>query len=333
MLGMVPVVTGLIAFGVTALLGIVLIPYLRKLKFGQSIKEIGPTWHKKKQGTPTMGGIMFIIGILAAVIVGFLFTVASNDFQVEEAACVRLFAGLIMALGFGLMGFLDDYIKVVKRRNLGLRAFQKILIQLFLAIAYVFVLQISGVSSTIVDIPFLGQLDLNWLYYPVMIFIILGTTNAVNLTDGIDGLAASVTFVVSLGFMAYAMKLQDSYIGVLAVATAAACLGFLMWNFHPAKVFMGDTGSMFLGGLVVAMAFGIDMPILIAIVGFVYLMEALSVILQVISFKTTGKRIFKMSPIHHHFEMSGWSEVKIVAVFSLVGAICALIGFFALPTV
>lgn len=331
--GIVPVITGLVAFGVTALLGIVLIPYLRKLKFGQSIKEIGPTWHKKKQGTPTMGGFLFMAGVTAAVLVGFLFTIASDGFQVDGAACVRLFAGLIMALGFGLMGFVDDYIKVVKRRNLGLRAFQKILIQLFLAIAYLFVLQISGAVSTIVDIPFLGQLNLGWLYYPVMIFIIVGTTNAVNLTDGIDGLAASVTFVASLGFMAYAMRLQDSYIGILAIAAAAACLGFLVWNFYPAKVFMGDTGSMFLGGLVVAMAFGIDMPVLIAIVGFVYLIEALSVILQVISFKTTGKRIFKMSPIHHHFEMLGWSEVKIVAVFSLVGAVCAVIGFFALPAV
>lgn len=333
MQGIATIVTAVVAFGLTAVLGIFLIPFLKKLKYGQTIKEIGPSWHKNKQGTPTMGGIMFIVGIIAAVIVGFLVLMGINGGiqKIEHTEIVKLFAGLIMALGYGLMGYVDDYIKVVKKRNLGLKAKQKLLIQFFLAIAYLFVLQVSGAISTIVEIPFLGQLNLGWLYYPAMIFIIIATTNAVNLTDGVDGLASSVTFVAALGFMIYTLKLQREYIGILAVATAAGCLGFLIWNFHPAKVFMGDTGSMFLGGLIVALAFGIDMPILIILIGFIYFIEALSVILQVISFKTTGKRIFKMSPIHHHFEMSGWSEVKIVSVFSLITAVCAVIGFFSLP--
>lgn len=325
------VVTALVAFGVTAILGKVLIPYLRKLKFGQTIKEIGPTWHKAKQGTPTMGGMMFIIGIISAVVVGFITMISVNQSGVNNTQCVRLFAGLIMAFGFGLMGYVDDYIKVVKKRNLGLKAKQKLLIQLFLSIAYLAVLKISGTLSTIVDIPFVGQLDLSLFYYPAMIFVIIATTNAVNLTDGIDGLASSVTFIVAIAFMIYSSKMNQDYMQILSIATAAGCLGFLVWNFYPAKVFMGDTGSMFLGGLVVALAFGLDVPILIILVGFIYFIEALSVILQVISFKTTGKRIFKMSPIHHHFEMSGWSEIKIVVVFCLISAIFGVIGFFGLP--
>lgn len=329
MQGIIMVITALLAFGVTAVLGTFLIPYLRKLKYGQTILEEGPSWHKAKQGTPTMGGIMFIIGLIFAVVVGFIITILTDDSKVDAVPCVRLFAGVGMALGYGLMGFVDDYIKVVKKRNLGLRAKEKLLIQFLLTLGYLFVLELAGSTSTLVDIPFIGQFDFGWVYYPVMMFIIIGTTNAVNLTDGIDGLAASVTFVAGLVFMAIISVLQIPYAGILAIALSAACLGFLVWNLHPAKVFMGDTGSMFLGGIVVALAFCIDMPVLLILVGFVYFFEALSVILQVISFKTTGKRIFKMSPIHHHFELCGWSEMKIVVVFSTVTAVCGVLAYFA----
>jgi phospho-N-acetylmuramoyl-pentapeptide-transferase len=325
------ILTAVISFVVTAVLGKFLIPYLKKLKYGQTIKEIGPTWHKAKQGTPTMGGMMFIIGIIIAVIVGYSVSCVVFDFQIDRIQTIKLVAGVVLALGLGLMGYVDDYIKVVKKRNLGLRAREKLIIQLLLSVGYLFVLQMAGAISTIVEIPFIGQLDFGFFYYPVMVFIIIGAANAVNLTDGIDGLASSVTFVVSLAVMIYSMKLALPYLGLFAVAVAAGCLGFLVWNFHPAKVFMGDTGSMFLGGCVVAFAFSLDMPILLVFIGFVYLCEAGSVILQVISFKTTGKRIFKMSPIHHHFEMCGWSEVKIVSVFSIVALIFCIIGYFALP--
>ena len=332
-LGIVMLITAVVAFLVTSLLGGFLVPYLKKLKYGQTIKEIGPTWHQQKQGTPTMGGIMFVVGLLAAVTVGLLTLFILEDFNVVKVQFIRVFAGCAMALAYGMMGFVDDYIKVVKKRNLGLRAREKLLIQFLISIGYLYVLEVSGGVSTLVDITFLGQFDLGWFYYPLMMFIIIGTTNAVNLTDGVDGLAGSVTFIVSVGFLAIAAKLQFSYVSILAVALAASCLGFLVWNLHPAKVFMGDTGSMFLGGIVTALAFCIDMPVLLVIIGFIYFAEALSVILQVISFKTTGKRIFKMSPIHHHFEMCGWSEMKIVIVFSLVSAVCGVLAYFAVPLV
>lgn len=329
--GVATILTAVIAFALTASLGIFLVPYLKKLKYGQTIKEIGPTWHQAKQGTPTMGGIMFIIGIIVAVIVGYITAWIAFDYRADQVQTVKLAAGVVLALGFGLMGYIDDYIKVVKKRNLGLRAREKLIIQFFLTVGYLFILTMAGAVSTIVEIPFFGQVNFGWFYYPFMVVLIIGFVNAVNLTDGVDGLASSVTFVFALAFMVYTMKLSLPYLGLFAVATAAGCLGFLMWNFHPAKVFMGDTGSMFLGGCVVALAFGLDMPLLLFIAGIIYWCEAGSVILQVISFKTTGKRIFKMSPIHHHFEMSGWSEVKIVTVFSLVTLIFCVIGYFALP--
>lgn len=317
MSGYANIITAVLAFGVTALLGFILIPALKRLHFGQTIREDGPTWHKKKQGTPTMGGLMFIGGILIAVIVGYLFSYFS-DIAVFSISDIKLWAGLIMALAFGFMGFMDDYIKVVKKRNLGLTAKQKLIMQLLIAVAYLSCIYLAGDHSTTVPLPFIGQLDLGIFYYPIMVFIIVGAVNAVNLTDGVDGLAGSVTFVVAVFFIILCSILSMAEMSLLATALAAGCLGFLVWNFHPAKVFMGDTGSMFLGGMVVALAFGIGNPILLLFVGIIYFVEALSVILQVISYKTTGKRIFKMSPIHHHFELCGWKETKIVFVFSLV---------------
>ena len=325
------VTTALVAFAVTAVSGIWLVPWLRKLKYGQTILDIGPSWHKKKQGTPTMGGIMFILGITAAVLVGYFSMSADSALAAPNSGviAVRLFCGMGMALTFGLIGFFDDYIKVVRKQNLGLTARQKMFMQLATATVYIAVMQLWGGLSTIVDIPFLGQMNLGGWYYPIAILLIItGTVNAVNLTDGVDGLAASVTFVAAMGFMVIASMLRLWAMSLLATALAAGCIGFLVWNFHPAKVFMGDTGSLFLGGVLVALAFGMGLPIFLVPIGIIYIAEAGSVMIQVAYFKATGgKRIFKMTPIHHHFEMSGYSEVKIVALFSfvtLVGAVVAI---------
>lgn len=326
------VLTAAVAFALTAGLGSFFVPFLRKVKYGQTILDIGPSWHKSKQGTPTMGGVMFIIGIFVAITLGYIvycFYRRDGETAARTVQTVRFFAGLLMALAFGFLGFLDDYIKVVKKRNQGLTASQKLIFQVLIGAVYLLMLRLGGDTSTVLIVPFLGQLDLGVFYYLLALFIIVGAVNAVNLTDGIDGLAASVTFVAAIAFMVLSAMLWQEEMQLLSAALAGALIGFLVWNFHPAKVFMGDTGSLFLGGVVVALAFGIGLPVLLVLVGFVYFVEALSVILQVSSFKLTGKRIFKMSPIHHHFEMCGWSEVKIVTVFSIVtavGCIVAIIG-------
>lgn len=323
------IVTGVTAFIITTMLGMILIPMLRKLHFGQSIKEDGPKWHKNKQGTPTMGGITFIAGVTVAVILGYLSLTVWNKNALDSEHTVMLFAGLIMALCFGLIGFLDDYIKVVKKQNLGLKARQKIILQILVTTAFLTVLYIFGDRSTVVNFPFLGSHDLKAFYYPIMGILIIGIVNSANLTDGIDGLATSVTFIIGIFFMISTAYLGLFGMNILATALAASCIGFLIYNVHPAKVFMGDTGSMFLGGVTMALGFGLDMEFILFFAGFIYCLESLSVILQVISFKTTGKRIFKMSPIHHHFEMCGMSENKIVGMFTGITVIMCVIGFFA----
>ena len=297
----------LAAFAVSAVSGKFLIPFLRKIKFGQTIKDIGPVWHKNKQGTPNMGGFMFIIGSAAGILIGYLIYRAGGGAPLGSVGGVKLFGGLGLALGCGFIGFLDDYIKDVKKQNLGLRAKQKLALQLVVAVAYLAAVYLAGDTSTVVIFPFIGQLDLGIFYYILAVLFILFISNAVNLTDGIDGLAGSVTFVVCLAALVMAGLLQQNGMGLYSAALAGGILGFLIYNFYPAKVFMGDTGSMFLGGSVLALGFGLNLPVLIAVFGIIYVIEALSVILQVISFQTTGKRIFKMSPIHHHFEMCGWS--------------------------
>ena len=324
-------VTALIALGITALLGFVFIPMLHKMKYGQTIKEIGPNWHKNKEGTPTMGGIMFIIGIVIATIVGFFMVSAAAEAEFETIGAdlrnsdnVRLFAGLGLALAMGLIGFIDDFISVVKKRNKGLSAKQKTLLQFLVIIVYMVTLHFgTNEIETNIIIPFVSgvKVDLWLFYYPIIAIAMYFIINAVNLTDGIDGLCPSVTFFVAIAFMfVYTIggMAQTQNMQILAIALAAGCLGFLIWNFHPAKVFMGDTGSMFLGGLVVALGMSMRAPMVLLIAGLIYIVEALSVVIQVISFQFTGKRIFKMSPIHHHFEMSGWSENKIVIVFSAI---------------
>lgn len=320
-------VTVVSAFLITSVIGMWLIPFLRRLHFGQTILDIGPAWHKSKQGTPTMGGIMFIAGITIAILAGWLTLELSEQGVVDASAAgsFYLWGGLLMALAFGLIGFLDDYISVVKKQNLGLKAGQKSLAQLLVAVVYLAAQQIFA-PTTSFWLPFIGDLDIGIFYYPLMLFIIVGTVNAVNLTDGIDGLDASVTMVAAMGFMVIASIAGFSQMNLLAAALAGGCLGFLVWNFHPAKVFMGDTGSLFLGGMVVALAFGLRRPLLLVFIGIVYVVETLSDIIQIGSVKLTSKRVFKMAPIHHHFEMSGWSEVKIVAVFSAVTALGCLIA-------
>ncbi len=328
------IITAVVAFAVSAISGFILVPWLRRLKYGQTILDIGPKWHQKKQGTPTMGGIMFVLGIAAAVAVGYLPMAQATglaDRVDADMINARIFYGMIMALLFGLVGFLDDYIKVVKKQNMGLSARQKLVMQFAVSTAYVAAMSIYGGLSTVIDIPFFGQIDMGLLFYPFAVcIIIVGTVNAVNLSDGLDGLASSLVFVSAVSFLVMAGLLQLWGISLMAAALAAGCIGFLVWNFYPAKVFMGDTGSLFLGGMLVAIAFGMGLPIFLVPVGIIFIIEALSVITQTLYFKATGgKRIFKMAPIHHHFEMSGLSEVQIVGLFSLIGIIGGGLGIWA----
>ena len=322
------IVTAVVAFGLTALLGKLLIPFLHRLHFGQTIREIGPSWHKGKQGTPTMGGLMFILGIALAMCAAIPIFYQSGATETRLMQ-LKLFAGMGMAAAFGLIGFMDDYIGVVKKRNLGLTEGQKLILQFAVAAAYLGSLAMAG-ANTATTIPFVGRIDLGFWYYILAAVLIVGLVNAVNFTDGIDGLNSTVTFFVFLALGLCAGIQSMTGLSLLGTASAAACIGFLVWNFHPAKVFMGDTGSLFLGGMVAALAFGIDMPVLLLPLGLVYWMEILSVVLQVAYFKAThGKRLFKMSPIHHHFEMCGWSEVKICAVFGLITLLGGVLSVLA----
>lgn len=310
-----------IAFAITAALGKWMIPFLHKLKFGQTIREVGPSWHKNKQGTPTMGGLMFMVGIVVAVMacLPVFYTLGMEETLLMKA---KVFAGLGMAVAFGAIGFMDDYISILKKRNLGLTERQKLVLQFAVAAAYLVTIRLAG-GGTSTIVPFIGEVELGWFYYLLAAVATVGIVNAVNFTDGIDGLNTTVSFFAFLSLALCAGILSMTGLSALGMASAAACIGFLIWNWHPAKVFMGDTGSLFMGGMVCALAFGMDLPILLLPVGFVYLCEILSVVLQVTYFKVThGKRLFKMSPIHHHFEMCGWSEVKICVVFGLV----ALLG-------
>jgi len=324
------------AFALTSTLGIWLIPVLRWLRYGQTINDIGPVWHHKKEGTPTMGGVLFAVGILTASCIGWaMYRLGGgageppSDFLLRRDSA-RFFLGLGMAAAFGGIGFLDDYIKVVKKRNLGLKESQKLILQCLVTACYLTALYAFGDQSTVFFIPFWGILDAGVFYYPIAAFIIVGTVNAVNLTDGLDGLCSSVTFVAALGMMMVCSMLGFHTTGIQATALAGGCLGFLVWNFYPAKVFMGDLGSMFLGGMMVALAFGTGTPVLLALVGIVYVAEALSVLIQRVYFKLThGERLFKMTPIHHHFEMSGYSEIQITALFSLLTAAGCVLAVLA----
>ena len=314
-----------IAAVITGLLGYFMVPFLHKIKFGQTIREVGPSWHKNKQGTPTMGGLMFIIGssVAAVICIAFLWL---NGGAETQLMFVKVMAGAFMAVGFGIVGFLDDYISIKKHRNLGLTEIQKLILQFIIVGAYLLSVALAG-GTTETVIPFLGSVDLGFFYYILAAVFIVGMVNAVNFTDGIDGLNTSVTLVVALVFSVIAMLLNRVGLSLYAAAIVGAMIGFLFWNANPAKVFMGDTGSLFLGGAVCALAFGVNMPILLILIGIIYIVEILSVVLQVTYFKIShGKRIFKMAPIHHHFEMCGWNENKICFVFSGVTLLAGIIG-------
>jgi len=321
-----------VAFVLSAVMGKWIIPVLHRLKFGQTIREIGPAWHQKKQGTPTMGGVLFIFGGIAAVLAGML--VCELVFEVTlfsgtPASLTRLFGGIIMAVCCGLIGFADDYIKVVKKRNLGLTSLQKLMAQLLVSLGYACSAYLSG--GTDIYVPFLGTVYLGIWYIPVCMFLVVGFSNATNLTDGVDGLCGSVTVVAAGAFLVAAAVLGYYGQALWAAALIGALLGFLVWNLHPAKVFMGDTGSLFLGGALCAIAFGIGHPLLLLPFGIVYVIETASVILQVGYFKLThGKRLFKMSPIHHHFEMCGWKENTIVGVSCVVTVVVSALALWLL---
>ena len=313
---------GILAFVVSAVVGRFLIPALRAMHAGQSIKEIGPNWHMSKQGTPTMGGIMFMTACIVSVLVFGWQDMAAGDFS-------ALFV-LVLALLYGAIGFVDDYAKIRKKENTGLTAGWKFLLQLAVAIAFLALLRLEGHMSPNLYIPFVNtSVSLPWIAYLVFAaFVMVGCVNAVNLTDGLDGLAGSVTLPVAVFFAVLSAWWDKGAAGIFAGALAGGILGFLIYNFYPAKVFMGDTGSLFLGGAVCGLAFALDAPLVLIPTGIIYIVETMSDIIQVGYFKLThGKRIFRMAPLHHHLEMGGWSEVRIVLTFTGITVAFCLLAF------
>lgn len=311
--------TILLGFLITVLLSPIFIPFLRRLKFGQSIREEGPKSHQKKTGTPTMGGLMILLSI---VITTFVMTGKFSE------PTVKTYMLLLVTLGFGLLGFLDDFIKVVMKRNLGLTSRQKLLGQIIISAIFYIILK-QNEFSTEITIPFLNySFDIGWFYIVFVIFWLVGFSNAVNLTDGLDGLVSGTSAIAFGAFAVLAWNQSQFEIAIFSVAVVGAVLGFLVFNAHPAKVFMGDTGSLALGGAIATIAILLKLEILLVIIGLVFVIETLSVILQVISFKTTGKRIFRMSPLHHHYELIGWSEWRVVVTFWSVGLLCAILGIY-----
>ncbi|NMA68572.1 MAG: phospho-N-acetylmuramoyl-pentapeptide-transferase [Desulfitobacterium sp.] len=324
------IMAAILALIITLILGPILIPVLRVLKFGQNIREEGPKSHLAKAGTPTMGGIIFLVAIVVSALV-----------MAEKPTSLEMIVLVSSMLGFGLIGFVDDFIKVVMGRNLGLRAYQKLIGQFALAFLLTWVAtQYLGRGTDLV-IPFTSiHLDFGFFYYPFVAFIIVGITNAVNLTDGLDGLAAGSTFFSFLSYIIIALLVSsqggrvailahESDLAVFAAAALGGCLGFLRFNKNPARIFMGDTGSLALGGALVGLAIITKTELILLLIGGVYVVEAFSVIIQVISYQTTGKRVFRMSPLHHHFELGGWSEWKVVIVFWLASLLCGILGIAA----
>lgn len=308
-------ISAISAFAVAAILGPILIPFLIRLKAGQTVRSDGPESHHKKNGTPTIGGLIFLGGMLVPSL--FL----AKDYP-------NIIPVIILTIGMAIIGFIDDYIKVVLKRSLGLRAWQKMALQIVLSLGFgIYVMKFTNIDLA-VKIPFARgvALDLGWGALPLMVLVIIATVNGTNFTDGLDGLASSVTLVVSV-FFVIASTMVGAGVEPLAAAFAGALAGFVLYNAYPAKVFMGDTGSLALGGFVAGMAYLLQQPLIIILIGLIYAIEVLSVIMQVSYFKIThGKRIFKMSPIHHHFELSGWSETRIVAVFSIITALMCIIA-------
>ena len=315
-------ITAAVACVITGVIGFLLLPVLRALKAGQSIREVGPTWHNYKAGTPMMGGLMFIFGLVICLLVAIP---TMEDFSV--------FYVLALSLCFGVIGFLDDFCKAKFKRNLGLTSLQKMLLQMAVSAIYLYLLYRQGILTSELYIPFA---DISVSIHPMVyiffaMFVVVGCVNAVNLTDGVDGLCGSVTIPIMVFFAAAAVAKERMDLALMPAALVGGLVAYLFYNWHPAKVFMGDTGSLFLGGAVCGLAFALDMPLILVFVGLVYILETLSVILQVGYFKLThGKRLFKMAPIHHHFEMCGWKEVKIVLVFAVVSAVMCVIAWLGI---
>ena len=314
-------VTAAIGAVLSGALGYVLLPVLRALKAGQSIRELGPTWHNNKAGTPMMGGLMFIGAVIICLLISIPWMQDYTAFYV-----------LALSLCFGFVGFLDDFCKIKYKRNLGLTSAQKAMLQMAVSAIFLYLLYKQGSMSSQLYIPFVNvSFEIHPLVYIFFsMFVMVGCVNAVNLTDGVDGLSSSVTIPVMIFFTATAMASKRLDLALFPAALTGGLIAYLFYNWHPAKVFMGDTGSLFLGGVVCGLAFALDMPLILILVGFVYIVETLSVILQVGYFKLThGKRLFKMAPIHHHFEMCGWKEEKVVLVFAGVSAVMCVIAWFA----
>ena len=312
----------ILAFGVAASAGLILVPMLRRLKAGQMIREDGPTWHMSKQGTPSMGGLMFILAIAVAILIA-----GAEQLILGSSGHLVVF---LFALVFGIIGFIDDFQKLRHKANEGLTAPQKFLLQLAASIFFTIWLRKIGYLTPNLYIPFFNvEIALPWVVYMVFsAFVMVGTVNAVNLTDGVDGLATGVTIPVALFYLAVSSWYGRNDVGVLAAALAGGLFAFLMYNFHPAKVFMGDTGSLFLGGMVCGLAFALNIPMAIPVIGLIYVAEVVSDIIQVVYFKKTGgKRFFRMAPLHHHLELGGWSEVKLFCVFSLTTAALCVVAF------
>ena len=308
-----------LSFAISVAAGPVVIPFLRRLKVGQTVRGEGPETHLKKNGTPTMGGILILLSV-----------VITSVFFVKDYP--KIIPVLFLTLGFGLIGFLDDYIKVVLKRSMGLRAWQKFLLQIVVTGVFVFYIRQYTDISLVMKVPYMEgvYLDFGWMNIPVLFFIVIGTVNGTNFTDGVDGLASSVTVLVATFFSVVAIG-TGSGIEPVTCAVVGALLGFLLFNVYPASVFMGDTGSLALGGFVAAAAYMLQMPLFLPIVGFIYMVEVISVVIQVGYFKAThGRRFFRMAPIHHHFELCGWSETRVVAVFSIVTALLCLTALMAL---
>ena len=315
-------ITALVGCVLSGGLGYLLLPVLHALKAGQSIREIGPTWHNKKAGTPMMGGLMFVLAAVICLLCNIPFV---EDYSVYFV--------LLLALSFGAVGFVDDFTKLKKKQNEGLTSMQKLLLQLAVSALFLYIMYRNGSLSCALYIPFV---NVSFQVHPLLyiffaMFVMLGCDNAVNLTDGVDGLCGSVTIPVMIFFTAAAVAMGKFDLALLPASLTGALVAYLFYNWHPAKVFMGDTGSLFLGGAVCALAFALDMPLVLILVGFIYICETVSVIMQVGYFKLThGKRIFKMTPIHHHFEMCGWKEVKIVLVFTAITAVMCLLAWFGI---
>ena len=315
-------ITAVCSCGLAGAISLVLVPFLRALKAGQSIREVGPTWHNYKAGTPMMGGLMFIF---ASLIILLLNLGRMQDYSV--------FFVMIMAMGFGFIGFLDDFTKMKYKRNLGLTSAQKAMLQLAMSALFLYAMYKNGSMDTHLYIPFA---NVSFMMHPIVyiffaMFVMVGCDNAVNLTDGVDGLSSSVTLPVLVFFTAAAVKLGKWELALLPASLIGGLIAYLFYNWYPAKLFMGDTGSLFLGGIICGLAFALEMPLVLILVGFVYICETLSVILQVGYFKLThGKRIFKMAPIHHHFEMCGWKETKIVFTFAAVSVVMCILAWFGI---